>query len=1067
MISINRELITEKIEKFNPLTEDYKNYWKSVKRKCIEGYWIGNTYIPGTIYFYRNIWNIKLNKDNSKSKTIGNPHVRDIEWLRAYLYMEARGFSGFELDTEYHCNHYILQQQLLKNTNDTRKFMTPENYLNRVFDKPLGKALYLNPSKNILDLECFHHKTKVLKYDGSIVEIGSLQEGDLLMGPDSKPRKVLNKAIGVDNFYKIKSSRFKEQLVTKNHLIAVEVLTSKNGSYVNGKRGKKLYSRVKTNISVKEALEKQKQVSFRNKYYLYQSPEITFNNSSTLKIDPYYLGLWLSDGRSNCTSIKLTDFELWDYLKEFALSNNIKYSEKIIKAESTDRIRKEAREYYYYCPKFRQKFKDYKLIFNKHIPSDYLISSKENRLQLLAGLLDGDGWWDTHMKSFGFISIDYNLTKNFEYLCRSLGFNTSTKIIKYRKGATKIQYSTLVNGDFLETIPTKIKRKQVVNSTITRINKNRSSFVVEKTDIVDKFVSIEVNDDNLFLLDDFTVVHNCRDSGKSYWVAALAGMNFLFDGALDYDEYLSAITNKKPMSSETMIGAIDAFYSNQTCNKLLLGLDNLEGSQDFQDVFYPSPLAKFYDGSLVPSKFIIAKRKVKVKENWVVKGSKSMVHHRTFFGNELAGNSIRPSLAILDEVGFMDNLTHALGHLKDSTSSGGIKTGTIYMIGTGGDSKGKGTEEITKVFNNPEEFDCVSREDLYENKGRRCFFIPKILAYDSTFRDDNGFTILEKAQAKWDKDYEEAKKSSNIETLNSFYQNSPLTPSHALLSLDGNRYPSAQIHEQLCYLEALPKGEYNKLAMKGYLDCDEYGTVTFRPDLNNELRDCSYPIRPTNKKGCVTIYKLPQDTTWLNYIGGLDPIGTEGKKEDIQSDSVASLVIMSRGIYGDEIVAEYTGREDEMNDTNEIMRRLIVFYNAFTLYENNYNNFKIYMQGKNQLHFLAKTPNILKAGVGRADSYGLHATSDGNKEMVKLTSDWLKQKSYTGEINIKNVNSIGLLKELLAASDDVNTDRESALKLCIVLKLQLSLNKKKEVVNDNYFSFFNKRYDKQGNLIKR
>lgn len=712
MISINRELITEKLEKFNPLTEEYKNYWKVIKRKCIEGYWIGNTYIPATIYFYRNIWNIKLNKENSKSKTIGNPHVRDIEWLRAYLYMEARGFSGFELDTEFHCNHLLLEKQLLKTSNDTRKFVTPEEYLNRVFTRPLGKPLYENPSKNILDLEC-------------------------------------------------------------------------------------------------------------------------------------------------------------------------------------------------------------------------------------------------------------------------------------------------------------------------------------------------------------------RDSGKSYWVAALCGMNFLFDGALDYDEYLTALFLKKPMSSETMIGAIDAFYSNQTCNKLLLGLDNLEGSQDYQDVFYPSPLAKFYDGSLVPSKFIIAKRKVKVKENWTVKGSKSMVHHRTFFGNELAGNSIRPSLAVLDEVGFMDNLTHALGHLKDSTSAGGIKTGTIYMIGTGGDSKGKGTAEITKVFNNPQEYDCVSREDLYENRGRRCFFIPKILAYDSNFRDENGFTIIEKAQKKWDNDYTEAKKSTNIDTLNSFYQNSPLTPSHALLSLEGNKYPSAQLHEQLGYLESLPKKELNQLAIKGYLDCDEYGIVTFKPDLDNNLRDCDYPIKSNNKKGCITIYKLPQDTTWLNYIGGLDPIAKEGDPSQIQSDSVASLIIMSRGMLGNEIVAEYTGREDDLNDTNEIMRRLIIFYNAFTLYENNYNNFKVYLQSKNQLHYLAKTPNVLKAGVGRADQFGLHATKDGNEEMSKYTRDWLLEKNFTGEINIKSINSIGMLKELLASGDGVNTDRESALKLCIVLKLQLSLNIKKETVKSDYFKFFERRYDKQGNLINR
>ena len=488
----------------------------------------------------------------------------------------------------------------------------------------------------------------------------------------------------------------------------------------------------------------------------------------------------------------------------------------------------------------------------------------------------------------------------------------------------------------------------------------------------------------------------------------------------------------------------------------------------YNNILYPSPLVKKFTGSLkAGSVGMTAEYEEKVDGGWKVDGSKSFIRHVTFHTSPTAANGFRSAFILDDEVGFHHNILETHAQLVQCTEVEGDKFGIIWYTGTGGDfSKNSAMESVKKMYYNPEDYNLLVFDDIYENKGKIGCFMPRYMV-NSEFKDSDGNTNVEEAIKDWEVKYEIAKKADDTSVLDGFLVSNPKVPSHIFLSETGNRYPTALLQEQLGYLESLPKGEYNKLAMKGYLDCDNYGIVTFRPDLENKLKDCSYPIKPGNKTGCVTIYKLPQDTTWLNYIGGLDPIGTEGKKEDIQSDSVASLVIMSRGIYGDEIVAEYTGREDEMNDTNEIMRRLIVFYNAYTLYENNYNNFKIYMQSKNQLHFLAKTPNVLKAGVGRIDQYGLHATTEGNKEMIKLTDDWLKQKSYTGEINIKNVNSIGLLKELLASSDDVNTDRESALKLCIVLKLQLSLNKKKEVVNDNYFSFFNKRYDKQGNLIKR
>ena len=52
-----------------------------------------------------------------------------------------------------------------------------------------------------------------------------------------------------------------------------------------------------------------------------------------------------------------------------------------------------------------------------------------------------------------------------------------------------------------------------------------------------------------------------RGGGKSYATSGIAEHNFLFDGATDYDDYLSRKKTKNFLASDTIIGAIDTKYS--------------------------------------------------------------------------------------------------------------------------------------------------------------------------------------------------------------------------------------------------------------------------------------------------------------------------------------------------------------------------------------------------------------------------------------------------------------------------------------------------------------------------
>jgi len=167
----------------NPLGVKYMRYWKEQKRRCIDGYWVehegDHKWVSGPLYWFVNFWKIKLTPKGSKSKLkrTGIPFLRDLEWIKAQLHEEARGFSGFEDDDEFTC-HTILKDidpikdpqdfedtmmeynspelikgAIINSKGEFKKFMPARDYLRMYFKKDLGKAEYFNMSFNMADME--------------------------------------------------------------------------------------------------------------------------------------------------------------------------------------------------------------------------------------------------------------------------------------------------------------------------------------------------------------------------------------------------------------------------------------------------------------------------------------------------------------------------------------------------------------------------------------------------------------------------------------------------------------------------------------------------------------------------------------------------------------------------------------------------------------------------------------------------------------------------------------------------------------------------------------------------
>lgn len=164
-----------KIPKLNPYSLQYKKFWKDAKRKIVEGYWVNHDgmykWVPPVLALYNNFWTIEMSLKGAKSqnKVKSTPRLRDIEWIKGFVWAKARGFSGFVGDDKYSCNRILIDpnrdefleysekhviETLYQPNGDLKIYVDALEYLYQYFDRDLGKALFLNPSLNVPDIEC-------------------------------------------------------------------------------------------------------------------------------------------------------------------------------------------------------------------------------------------------------------------------------------------------------------------------------------------------------------------------------------------------------------------------------------------------------------------------------------------------------------------------------------------------------------------------------------------------------------------------------------------------------------------------------------------------------------------------------------------------------------------------------------------------------------------------------------------------------------------------------------------------------------------------------------------------
>jgi DNA topoisomerase-2 len=238
-------------------------------------------------------------------------------------------------------------------------------------------------------------------------------------------------------------------------------------------------------------------------------------DNKEIKLDPYMLGLWLGDGMQSgyeytCYGDK--DKEIIEYIENWCNNNdaNLKKKSKYhYTFSSKSNYKKKG------CAPLKKLLDSYNLTKEKHIPNDYKINDKNIRLQVLAGIIDTDG----HVSRDGTrVTITQGLNHkrlvfDIIYLSRSLGFNTSISLKKtswrhkniLKKGFC---YNINITGN-IEAIPTKLPRKKCNNQ---KNHSTKSTGYIHIDEIADDdYVGIQIDGNERFLINDFTVTHNCTN----------------------------------------------------------------------------------------------------------------------------------------------------------------------------------------------------------------------------------------------------------------------------------------------------------------------------------------------------------------------------------------------------------------------------------------------------------------------------------------------------------------------------------------------------------------------------
>jgi len=435
----------------------------------------------------------------------------------------------------------------------------------------------------------------------------------------------------------------------------------------------------------------------------------------------------------------------------------------------------------------------------------------------------------------------------------------------------------------------------------------------------------------------------------------------------------------------------------------------------------------------------------------------------------------RGKLILWEESGSFPHILKSWRLAQKSVESGNRVFGFMLAFGTGGE-EGVNFEGLEELFYKPKAYSILRLSNIFDKTseiGTCGMFIPDYLNREDCYDKDGNSDVVKAVYEVLVKRFEIKYSVSNPTDYAQTIAEEPFTPQEAVMRTEGTVFPVQEIKSYLARIE--PTREF--FVGPHYVGEILYtgmNNVEFRPRFDiSPIRD--YPMKGKDTTGAIEIFQLPKvlpgDTKpiWGRYIGGIDPV------DDDIGTSLFSILIMD--LFTDEIVAEYTGRENSADFNFEKSLKLALLYNAELNYENKLKGLFDYFKRMNALRYLADTPESLRdmdyvktIHTTGNKSKGTPPSPNINKWGRRLQADWMSSARIETteldkeEITLKlhSIRSIGYLKECSQWNINGNFDRISAgnmlfilrankIKLAEGLKGSNSNRERDEYANDPFF----------------
>lgn len=327
----------------------------------------------------------------------------------------------------------------------------------------------------------------------------NIRVGDAVLGPDNKQYKIL------DKFYHENKAVYK---ITFQDGRVVEACGEHLWETINDNKVTKI-------MTTEEIL--QSNYFKRKKLYIPLCSPISDDNDNKLPLHPYLLGFLLGDGGFSARSIMFStaDNEIIDKLrtiipKDHSINHASNYDYRIVGAQGGSPG----------CNSIINYFKQVGLMGctseNKFIPEEYEFISLENKMQLLQGLFDADGYVDNGNK-IEYCTTSLELANSIAKIVFSLGGQCSirSKKTSYTYNGEKLRgklayilcvkrlpYDIKTQLFSLERKKSKIRPGQYDNSNKLRIES------IEFKGFEDCWCIAIEGSSKLYLTDNYIVTHN-------------------------------------------------------------------------------------------------------------------------------------------------------------------------------------------------------------------------------------------------------------------------------------------------------------------------------------------------------------------------------------------------------------------------------------------------------------------------------------------------------------------------------------------------------------------------------